>query len=220
MKNQHGIKKQPLKKNVFWQKIVLLALFLMFLSGALAIPFYFETMTLWYKVGTDKTLLRGGQVAGMFVLVLLFSQIVFAVRGQFLEKLFGIAAMARFHRINGLVILAMAMSHVFLVLAPEGLNNLPIGKKFWPEMVGALLLIIISSMVISSYFQQRLTLNYSIWRPVHKTLGYLSLILLPIHVLFVSDSFEQTPLRAILIMLTIILFLWVIIEKIMVRFQR
>jgi DMSO/TMAO reductase YedYZ heme-binding membrane subunit len=77
------------------------------------------------------------------------------------------------------------------VLIPEGLANLPMGKKFWPEMVGAGLFGLIAATVFFSYFRQRLRLPFPVWRAVHKPAGYLALLLVTIHVLFVSESFEQ-----------------------------
>ena len=55
---------------IFYKVMVLLGAALL-LGGALAVPFYYETQTLWYKVGTDKVILRSGQLAGLFALVLL-----------------------------------------------------------------------------------------------------------------------------------------------------
>jgi predicted ferric reductase len=220
MKKDEMGKEQRAGNNSFGVRLLFLFIFIAFLSGALSIPFYFETMTLWYKIGIDKTMLRGGQVAGMSALVMFFLQIILAVRGKFLEKHFGRAGMARFHRTNGVVILFLAISHVILVLAPEGITNLPIGKKYWPEMIGIILLLVTTVIVVSTNFRQQLGIKYNLWRTVHKTLGYLVLVLLLTHVLFVSDSFEHSQLRAILILLFGTLFLWVITAKILIHFDK
>lgn len=220
MKRDEMGNEQPAGKNSFGVRMFFLCIFIVFLSGALSIPFYFESMTLWYKVGIKKTLLRGGQLAGMSALVMFFLQIILAVRGQYLEKHFGRAGMTRFHRINGVIILFLAISHVILVLVPEGITNLPIGKKYWPEMIGVILLLITTVIVVSTNFRQQLGIKYNFWRTFHKTLGYLVLALLLIHVLFVSDSFEHSQLRAILILLFGALFLWVITAKILIHFDK
>lgn len=214
------VMKQPAEKYKIISKLFLYFIFIGFLAGALSIPFYFETMTLWYKIGADKTMLRGGQLAGMFALVLFFLQIILAVQGQYLEKLFGTTVMTKLHRANGIAILLLAVCHVILVLAPEGLANLPIGKKYWPELIGVVLLVIVSFIVITSYFRQRLRIKYKLWRTIHKTLGYLVIILLLGHVLFVSESFEHSPLRAFLILLFGALVLWIINAKILSGFDK
>ena len=183
----------------YLKRFIAVAIFLLALASALSLPYVYESQTLWYKFGLDKTALRAGQLAGMFVaLTLLFTQIVLAAGGSFLKKAFGLKNIMRWHRTNGVLIVFFACTHVFLILAPEGLANLPIGKKFWPEMVGSLLLWVLVSMVISSRYRERLKLNYRRWRAIHKPLGYFAALLVVIHVLYVSDSFAQIVPRSIL----------------------
>lgn len=192
-------RKEGLRMRVLYGGLIVVFL-LLFTAGALSVPFIYESTTLWYKVGLDKTMLRSGQVAGMLVLVLLFIQIVLAARGRFLVDVFGLAAVMRWHRINGLLIGLTAVAHVALVLAPEGFGNLPIGVKYWPEMVGAGLFVIILFMAVTSHLRQQLGLDYRKWRSMHKPLGYLAPFFLLIHVLFVSDSFQQfLPKAALLV---------------------
>jgi predicted ferric reductase len=182
----------------YLKRFIAVAIFLLALASALSLPYVYESQTLWYKFGLDKTALRAGQLAGMFALTLLFTQIVLAAGGSFLKKAFGLKNIMRWHRTNGVLIVFFACTHVFLILAPEGLANLPIGKKFWPEMVGSLLLWVLVSMVISSRYRERLKLDYRRWRAIHKPLGYFAALLVVIHVLYVSDSFAQIVPRSIL----------------------
>ena len=169
------------------------------LGAALAVPFYYETQTLWYKVGADKVMLRSGQLAGLLTLVLLIGQIILALRMQFFERLFGGARLMRWHRINGVLLFLTACSHVLLVLAPEGFDNLPIGKKYWPEMIGGLLFLFLLTMVLTSRFRPWFKLEYGQWRMLHKPMGYLSLVLVFSHVLFVSESFARGLPRTVLL---------------------
>ncbi|MFW2366290.1 MAG: ferric reductase-like transmembrane domain-containing protein [Desulforhopalus sp.] len=174
----------------FYGGLIVTAL-LLFTAGALSIPFFYESTTLWYKMGLDKTMLQTGQVLGMLALVLLAIQIILAVRTRLLVSVFGLAAVMRYHRLNGVLVALVAFAHVVLVLAPEGFGNLPIGIKYWPEMVGGGLFLSVLFMSFSSHFRERLGLDYGKWRSVHKPLGYMTPFLLLVHVLFVSDSFEQ-----------------------------
>ncbi len=171
------------------------------LGGALTVPYYYETQTLWYKVGPDRMFLRAGQLAGLLTLVLLVLQIFAALRVKLFENLFGGAQLMRWHRINGVLIACTALSHVALALVSEGINNLPIGKKYWPEMIGGLLFLLILIMVVSSHFRTLLQLAYPAWRMVHRPLGYLALVLVLLHVLFVSESFTHTLPRTLLLTL-------------------
>lgn len=194
-------------------RVFVILVFLVVLCGALSIPFVYESQTLWYKIGLDKTMLLGGQLLGLLAAVLLFVQILLGARGNFLKQLFGIAAVMRWHRTNGMIVSLLAMSHGALILIPEGVNNFPIGLKYWAEMVGTLLLWIILSMVISSKFRQKFRLDYKRWKSIHKLLGYLAIIFLAIHVLFVSESFEQTVPKVSLITIFVGVVVSVILSK-------
>ncbi len=176
----------------------IVSVFIFVVGGALSIPFVYESQTLWYKIGIDKTLLRAGKIAGLLAAILLLVQILLAVRGETLEELFGVRSLISWHRVNGVFILILALTHVTLVLVPEGIVNLPIGMKYWPEMVGAAMLLIIFTMVVSSQLRQRLGFNYTRWRAFHKLLGYLALALVGVHILFVSESFEYVVPRTAL----------------------
>jgi predicted ferric reductase len=188
-----------LSANIY--KVLIIFSVTVLLAGALAVPFYYETQTLWYKIGADKVILRTGQLAGLLALVLLMGQIPLALRIKILENLFGPAKVMRWHRMNGVLILCAASSHVFLVLLPEGIDNLPIGKKYWPEMIGGLLFLLLFTTVVTSRFRSWFKLEYSGWRRMHKPLGYFSLGLVFFHVLFVSESFAQGLPRAVLLIL-------------------
>ncbi len=195
-------------------RVLVMVVLLSVVGGALSIPFAYETETLWYKFGIDKSMLRGGQMIGLLAAVLLFVQILLAARGKFLKRLFGVAALMRWHRANGIVVSFLVLAHATLILAPEGLTNLPIGKRYWPEMVGMLLLCVILSMAISSHFRERLRLNYTRWKIVHKFLGYCIMVLLVVHVLFVSESFTQLVPKAALLTIFAVVGLSVIWTKI------
>jgi predicted ferric reductase len=205
------VKSDPAKLKLY-RGLVIVVLFLV-ISGALSIPFVYESQTLWYKVGLDKTMLRGGQLVGLLAAVLLLVQIMLAARGKFLKELFGISVLMRWHRVNGIIVSLLAIIHVSLVIVPEGVTNLPIGLKFWPEMIGSFLLWVLLSMVISSQFRQKWGLNYKRWKAIHKLLGYLVIIFLAVHVLFVSDSFEHVVPRAAFLTIFVAVVVLVILSK-------
>lgn len=194
-------------------RVMLSAGFVLLLLGVLSIPFYYETTTLWYKFGLDKILLKGGQFIGLVALMLIYLQIVLSLRGPYLERVFGATDLMRYHQVNGVLIALLACSHALLILVPEGIANLPIGKKHWPEMVGATLLLLIVASVFVSVFRNALRLNYRMWRIFHRTLGYLILLLAAIHVLFVSESFEHLIPRVLVIGLTAGLISWILVVK-------
>jgi predicted ferric reductase len=200
-------------------RVLLGASFLTFFALVLAIPSYFETTTLWYKTGADKLMLITGQHVGLAALVLLYLQIILSVQGSFLSQVFGAANLIRMHKLNALFIVTLAASHILLVLLPEGLANLPLGKKFWPEMVGGLLFLVIALTVAIAYLRSGLRLSYPVWRAIHKAAGFSILLLVTLHVLFVSESFEQPIPRFSLLTLFGLTVIWSVVVKIRVARQ-
>lgn len=191
------------------RKFIAIALFVAFLCTALLIPIFFQSMTLWYKFGIDRVYLMSAQFIGLVAFVLLYVQVVLSTRGKLLEGVFGLGTLMKLHKINGLLILFLALLHVILVLVPEGIANLPLGWEFWPELLGLGLLFILLVIVISSRYRERLKLEYKKWRAFHKPLGYLAILLVSGHVLFVSDSFEHIAPRLFLIFSCAGLILWI-----------
>jgi predicted ferric reductase len=191
-------------------RVVLTSGVLLLLAVVMSIPTYYQTTTLWYKTGADKMMLYAAQYIGLAALVLLYLQAILSARGKFLDQVFGPALLLRLHRSNGVLLLVLAASHMLLVLVPEGLANLPLGKKFWPEMVGGALFVIIALLVVFSYFRETIRLPYKAWRFLHRPAGYLTLGLVTVHVVFVSESFEQTVPRILLLALFTLTVLWIV----------
>lgn len=205
--------------NIMRKKLTFILLVL-FIGGTLAIPEIYQSMTLWYKYGAERLLLKAGQSAGMFAFALLNIQLLLAVRGKWLTETFGMAKVIKYHKANGILISLFAVAHVLLVLLPEGLANLPFGMKFWPEMVGGVLLLLLITTVILSKYRTQLKLPYPLWRSSHKVVGYSLIILLNIHVLFVSDTFEQTVPRIFLVTTFLLLTLWLVLVKLTPKKQK
>lgn len=183
------------------------------LAAALAVPFLFPTETLWYKAGVDKLMLLTAQMAGLLALVLLLVQILLALRPKVLEQAVGTAPLLRWHRGNGVVLACCALVHVVLVLAPEGLGNLPLGWKFWPELLGAFALLCLLATVTLSWWRAALHLPYQGWRLLHRVVGYLLPVLLTAHVLFVSESFAGGLPRFVLLIGMVLFFLLVALMR-------
>ncbi|MDJ0623910.1 MAG: ferric reductase-like transmembrane domain-containing protein [Desulfocapsaceae bacterium] len=183
---------------------------LLVLGFAATIPYIWESKSLWYKTGIDKTLLQLGKVFGLFAAVLFFLQIILAQRLSFLDRIFGLDRIYNLHRLNGFLILGLAVLHASLVVLPEGLDNLPIGWKFWPEMLGAALVVMLAFFIVTAYFRRKI-LAYHLWRKAHRPIGYLLLIILTIHIFNVSDSFEGgVPLIALWALIVLVLLITIV----------
>lgn len=213
-------KDQPSDIGSVAKKAVIAVSFVLLVTVAMAIPFAYETQTLWYKSGADKFMLRAGQTAGLLALLFLMLQIVLAVRPNFLSSLYGVQKMVRWHRICGVLIAVSALIHVLLVLLPEGVGNLPFGRKYWPEMIGIVALLSVFLTVTVSSARNRLHLNYLSWRLWHRIIGYLLPLLACVHVLFVSETFQSGVPRFLLLTGISGIFFLVVIEKIRTKWQK
>jgi predicted ferric reductase len=174
---------------------LLVLFFALVLAAAVSIPFLYESQTLWYRFGPARTVLLTGQLAGGLAATSLFLQLLLGARGKFLEKIFGVANLLRWHKANALILLSLAGIHATLILYTEGLTSL-FDSENWPELVGAALLATVLAMVVSSLFRQRIGLPFGRWRLAHRVLGYVAPTLVAIHILFVSDSFARGVPRA------------------------
>ncbi|MFH0730561.1 MAG: ferric reductase-like transmembrane domain-containing protein [Pseudomonadota bacterium] len=180
------------------------------IGGALCIPFLYESPTMFYKFGVDKLLLRSAKMIGLAAAILLLLQFPLAGRLKWLDRLFSLPVLYRIHRLNAYMAGGLILCHPLLVLVPEGRWRIPFELRYWPEWVGGALLTAILFQIGLSHWRPHLFNAYHKWRRVHCILGPLSLILLFLHILNVSETFEAAGLPRNLVLGTAIgsLVLW------------
>lgn len=161
------------------------------LAGAISIPFYFESSSILYKFGPDRQLLRSGQVMGMVAGCLLLMQIILGARLKCLDRVFGLSNLFRYHRIAGFIIAGLIVIHPVLIFIPENRLFIPLQLRYWPEFVGFFLLLLIIFTVISSHWRPWLRLSFHRWWSIHRWAAVLIVIAFWVHVLSVSETFEQ-----------------------------
>jgi len=158
--------------------------------GALAIPFAYESFSIKYKFGLHKALLRSGKLVGMAAALLLVIQLLLATRITWVNRMAGMDRLVTVHKYNGIVIALLALMHPLLVFGPEEITTLPLEFKFWPEIVGAGLLMGIFYMTAAALFKKELSLPFHLWMWAHKIGGCVVLSALFVHLLFSSETFE------------------------------
>lgn len=181
-------------------------------AGAASIPFYFESSTILYKFGIDRHLLRSGQVVGMVAGFLLLMQIILSARLKCLDRVFGLNHLFKFHRLTGIIVACLILLHPILIFIPEDRIMIPFEWRYWPEFVGLFLLLLIVATVIASHWRVGLKLPFHRWWPIHRSIVVLIIAALGIHVLFVSDTFEQKLPRVLAfgaLGLCALLFIWI-----------
>ena len=199
------------KARLFFGFLLSIAL-LLAMAGAIFIPFYFESSSILYKFGPDRQLLRSGQVMGMVAGCLLLLQIVLSARLKCLDRIFGFGNLFGFHRITGFIIACLIIMHPIMIFIPENRIFIPFELRYWPEFVGFFLLFLIIFTVISSHWRAWLRLSFHRWWPIHRWSAVLIVVAFWVHVLSVSDTFEQKmPHMAAVCAMGIcgLLFIWI-----------
>jgi len=179
-----------LKNRVFLGTLVVL-LAMILLAGGWSIPFHYESFSILYKFGKLKIYLRYGKVIGITIALLLFFQVLLAARLQILVHIFSTKSVLMLHRINGFVITCLIAVHPLLIKASENFTPYTFGKKYYPEFVGMGLFFVLLTLSGTAIFRNFLKMPYSRWRLLHRLGATLVLLILPAHVLFVSNTFKS-----------------------------
>jgi predicted ferric reductase len=175
----------------FLLKFVTVFILLAVAGFACTIPFYFESPSMYYKTGLDKLMLRTGKIFGILTVVFLLVQLILISRIPVIDKIWKVKNLMRYHRINGLIVMGLALLHPVLISAADHFVFFTFKLKYWPEFTGILLLIILVLSVGLSYWQKQSGINYRAWRVLHKISAPVIFLLLFVHVFNVSRSFES-----------------------------
>lgn len=180
------------------------------LVGAMSIPFFFESPSMWYKFGLAKALLRTGKMLGLAVATLLFFQLIQAARLKVLDRVFSLPGLVRSHRLTAIVILLLALLHPILVLASEEKLIIPLELRYWPEWAGVGLLTLIVVQFSVSQWRFALRITFHRWLLWHRCVGVFILGLVILHILFVSETFSEEgfPRTAVLTLTALLAMLW------------
>ncbi len=182
--------------------IVVLAVLL--LTGGWTIPYIFESSSILYKFGMEKTYLRGGKVIGITIALLVFFQVILAFRLTIFEQVFSAKRLFSLHRINGMAIAFLVISHPLMIKASESFTPYTFEKKYYPEFLGVSMLVVILILAFTAIFRNFFKLSYARWLLLHRFSATLVLLLMPTHILFVSETFKSgIPRKAALVIFSL-----------------
>jgi predicted ferric reductase len=171
--------------------LICILLVLSLLIGAASLPFFFESQSIRYKLGLDKTLLRTGKVLGLIAATLFLLQLLLSARFKMLDRIFGLNRLYIFHRVNAVTVAALALLHPLFVFSPEDITSIPVELKYWPEILGASLLVLIWFITASGIFRLFLRFSFHRWWFFHRLATFSAFVIVILHILFVSDTFES-----------------------------
>lgn len=162
-----------------------------FIAGAWTIPFLFESPSILYKFGIEKTFLRSGKVLGVTAAILVFFQVLLVSRFKFLDRIFSLNRIVTFHRINGIAIAFLALVHPILIIAAENFTIFLFEKRYWPEFLGVGVLIFILVLMATANWRLMFNFAYDNWLRFHRLGTLVAIALMVIHILFVSETFKS-----------------------------
>lgn len=204
---------------VLW--IILAISALLLLAGGWTIPFKFESFSILYKFGLEKAYLRYGKVFGITVALLIFYQVLLASRFEVFKQILSAKSLLVLHRFNGITIAILAGVHPLLIKASDNFTPYTFVKKYYPEFLGIGLLCVLLAFSLAAVFRNFLKISYKKWLLWHRLGATLALLIMPAHILYVSETFKSgLPHRAALIIVSLnllmILRIWLyrIIKKI------
>lgn len=176
-------------------RIVLAAIYiflaLLLIAAAVTIPFLFESPSILYKFGMAKIYLRVGKVLGVTAAVLVLFQAVLVSRLKLLDRIFSLTRIYRLHRTNGIIITALALLHPILVIASENFILFPLEKRYWPEFLGIGVFILMLILMTTAIWRLSFGIAYDKWLSFHRLGTGIVIILMLIHILFVSETFQS-----------------------------
>ena len=202
----------PATQFVLGIAIVFFAILL--LAGGWVIPYKFESFSILYKFGMEKTYLRSGKVISITVALLLFFQVVLVSRFRIFEQVFSAKRLLSLHRFNGMTITFLVLSHPLLIKASENFTPYTFEKKYYPEFLGMGVLAILLLLSITAIFRKFFKMSYGKWLLMHRLGATLVLFIMPLHILFVSETFKSgLPRKAALVIFSLnflmIMLIWI-----------
>ena len=177
------------KRRVMGIGCILAALFL--LAGAWVIPFVFESSSILYKFGMDKLLLRSAKIFGLTAAVMIFYQVLVMSRFKMISWIFLLKHLHMFHKKNGILIALFALFHPMLIVSSENFTFFTFEKKYWPEWLGSGLLVFLLFVILTAIFRNRLVWAYKTWLRWHRFSSMTIVLVMLVHIFFVSDTFAS-----------------------------
>ena len=185
-----SVKYFSLSKRLILGSILVILAMLLLVAGW-TVPYQFESSSILYKFGIQKVLLRIGKVAGITIVLLLFYQILLSSHLKFLEQIFSRKHLLVLHRFNGVLITLLVLVHPVLNKASENFTAYLFESKYYPEFVGIGLMFVILIVSMLAFLKKSISISYGKWLVLHRFGATMILLVLPLHVLWVSDTFKE-----------------------------
>lgn len=142
--------------------------------------------------GSNMIAFAIGRSLGLVAAALLLLQPILAVRSKALERTFGLDRLLAFHRQSAMLCLGAGFLHPMFVYGSGVRTVGPSGWHLWPVGLGALALLGLWGLVVSSLYRDFLLLRWEAWRKLHVILAGATVLVLT-HMFAVQPDFRSGP---------------------------
>jgi predicted ferric reductase len=159
----------------------------------------------------EQFLTTAGKIAGLWAAILIMVQFAFSARSKILNKIFGIDRLMVCHKFLGPTAFTLAVLHPLLLYNSGSYVFGSLRLELWPELLGVLILILLTIVVCTSLFRAFLRLDYQYWRIIHQFV-FAAFLLMAVHSLTLGSDLQFTAMRVLwllAILLYAAVFIWV-----------
>jgi predicted ferric reductase len=152
-----------------------------------------------------------GRIAGLWAAILIMVQFAFSARSKTLNKIFGIDRLMVCHKFLGPTAFTLAVLHPLLLYNSGSYVFGSLRLELWPELLGVLILILLTAVVCTSLFRLFLKLDYRYWRIIHQFV-FVAVLLVAVHSLVLGSELQSPAMRILWLLVILIyaaVFIWV-----------
>lgn len=139
--------------------------------------------------GVEFTLRAAGKLSALLAVGLFLIQFALSARIKALDRAFALDRLLKLHAKVGATAGVLAFLHPVLIYS--GSSRLArTGWELWPEGLGALALLLVMTVVVTSLWRKFLELSWEAWRAIHQVV-FLMIALVAVHSLRLGGDLQE-----------------------------
>lgn len=164
---------------------------------------------------TPAAMKAAGKTAALLAGTLLLLQFALSARLKWLDRVFPLDRLLSVHSVSGALAVLLAILHPLLLLASRLYPREILEFMAWPLGVGAVLLLLLGVIAVTSLFRRFLEIRYETWRTIHLA-TFAAVAAMAVHSLWVGQELAEGGVRGLWMGLLAgfgALFVWVKVAK-------
>ena len=155
-------------------------------------------LMLFFPGSDDGFVKETGKNFALFAFTILVLQVVLAARFKWLDRVYGLDMILRFHRYMAVFAMVLLICHPILIAAGSSKWKLLTSLNLpWFVLLGKAALLLVLANVFISLFQLRIGLKFENWRCLHGLIGPLLLVVAFTHSYVIEDQLRAGVLEVL-----------------------